>query len=68
VSRITFIGCLAGIALALALFEKMFRLSTENDFHTAMWEEAASPLGLTSKAPSADGPGGGKALEKSDRR
>jgi hypothetical protein len=66
-SRLTFAGCLAGIVVALAIFEKLFALPSENDFHTATWEEAAGPLGITSRERLADRKGEGKAEEKSDK-
>jgi hypothetical protein len=51
ISRITFAGCLLGIALALAFFQKRLALPSEDDYHAATWDEANSPLGITSKAP-----------------
>lgn len=47
--RIVFASCFGGIALALYIGEKLARLPTEDDLHTAQFEEAISPLGLIAK-------------------
>jgi hypothetical protein len=48
ISRLTLLGCLAGIALALYLGERTIGLPTEDDLYEAQFEEAMSPLGITS--------------------
>ncbi|MBI3650332.1 MAG: hypothetical protein HY231_04725 [Acidobacteria bacterium] len=67
ISRITFAGCIAGIAAALAICEKMFALPSEGDYHAANWEEAMNPLGITSKATETDGKDEAKAEGNSRR-
>lgn len=67
ISRITLAGCLAGIAVTLFIFQKLFALPSEDDFHAATWDEAASPLGITSKGATADRKGAAESEEKGDK-